>query len=356
MGRIAVSILLLLWTVSAFGVADARDEFAQQTGLDRDLVNLVQVEVAGTELTITFVYINDRTFQSKISPQLSQTLWPFIGRNAIYVNPSIDRVVSQFGFNPLSISVIQDGATYFFEADSWYGITPGFLSGAFEVNPSGPSQGSGSEGILILDDAVDAQRPFELSYGGVRASLEIGVTSTQAIGSPTATIQSHDPIEVTPLQTFGTLEALMLHEQFSAGAMAAAFELDPQLVRTITISPRGNDLRLLLIRLEPSVRASLLGEPLLATLDEVIGTGAVAVWAVSPTGADFTPWNFYIRQNNSNYVFFSAASFVELTEEFLRVEHVAAGAVAAGVIRLPRSVDAAAAFSVFYGTSGVDYP
>jgi len=110
------------------------------------------------------------------------------------------------------------------------------------------------------------------------------------------------------------------------------------------------------VRLEESIRTSLLGAELIASIDEVIGTGAVMVWAVSPIGADFTPWNFYVRQSGTNYVFFSKASFVELTEDFLRVARVEPGGVAAGVIRLPRSVDANAPFSVFYGTSGAEYP
>ncbi|MCK5827200.1 hypothetical protein KAH43_01645, partial [Candidatus Bipolaricaulota bacterium] len=134
------------------------------------------------------------------------------------------------------------------------------------------------------------------------------------------------------------------------------FELDPDLVRTMVLSPRGSELRLFFVRLEPSVRDSLLGAELIQATDEVIGTGAVMVWAVAPQGTEFSPWNFYIRQNNTNFVFFSTASFVELTENFLRVERVEAGEVAAGVIRLPRSADADAPFSVFYGTSGVDYP
>ena len=243
--------------------------------------------------------------------------------------------------------------------DAWDEITPGFLSGRFEVNPSGPEQGSGSEGVLILGDLIDVQLPFDVLYAGQRASFEIGSTPPaviQVTGSPTAAMQSHDPIEVSPLQTLDALQELLLHEDFSSAAMAALFELDPELVRTMVLTLGGSELRLFLVRLEESVRTSLLGDELIASIDEVIGTGSVMVWAVSPTGAPISAWNFYIRQGGSNYVFFSTASFVELTENFLRVERVEAGDVAAGVIRLPRSVDANAPFSVFYGTSGVDYP
>jgi len=80
------------------------------------------------------------------------------------------------------------------------------------------------------------------------------------------------------------------------------------------------------------------------------------VWAFSIEGAAFSPWNFYIKQGGTNYVFFSSASFVELTDGFLHAERVEAGEVAAGVIRLPKSVDSALPFSVYFGTSGVDYP
>jgi hypothetical protein len=356
---VACWTLVILWAVSLFAVSDPRDEFATETGLDRDLVNLVQIDVGGIELTVTFVYINERTFQSKISAELSWTLQSYIGQNAIYVNPSIDAVVDSFGFNPELISIEQSGVVHMPSVDSWIEITPGFLAGQFEVNPSGPAQGSGSEGVLFLGESIDALLPFEVTYAGQRAAFEIGAilpTVTQTTGSPTAATQSHDPIEVAPLETLGTLEELLLHEDFSDEAMAALFELDPSLVRTMVLSLRGSELRLFFVRLEGSVRTSLLGPELITAVDEVIGTGAVMVWAVSPTGASFTPWNFYIRQNNTNYVFFSTASFVELTESFLRVEQVEAGGMAAGVIRLPRSVDSAVAFSVFYGTSGVDYP
>jgi len=351
---------LLLWAVSFFVVgADPRDEFAGETGLDRDLVNLVKVDVGGTELTVTFVYINDRTFQSKISAELSWALQPYVGQNAFYVNPSIDAVVPAFAFDPQLLSIEQNGVVVWPTLDSWSEITLGFLTGQFAVNPSGPAQGSGSEGVLVLGDTIDSALPFDVMYAGERAAFEIGTTpiaSQATVGSLSAAVQSHDPIDVAPLETLGTLEELLLYEDFSSEAMAAVFELDPDLVRTLVISPRGSELRLLFVRLEASVSSSLLGTELLVSVDEVIDTGAVMVWAVASAGAEFSPWNFYIRQNNTNYVFFSAASFVELTENFLRVERVEAGEVVAGVIRLPRSVDTEAAFSVFYGTSSVDYP
>lgn len=354
--------LLLLWLVSFLLCADSRDQFAQETGLDPDLVSLVKVNVNGTELTIVFVFINERTFQSMISAELSGHLRPYVGQNAIYVNPSVDAIVGSFAFDPQLISIQQLGVTSFPPWEAWDEITPGFLSGRFGVNPSGPSQGSGSEGVVILGDLIDPDVPFNVLYAGQPASFELGSLSPPpavvqgTTGSPTAAVQSRDPIEVSPLETLDGLQDLLLHEDFSSEAMAALFELEPELVQTMVLAPRGSELRLFFVRLEESVRASLLGAELIATIDAIIGTGAVMVWAISPSGADFSPWNFYIRQGGTNYVFFSTASFVELTDRFLRVERVEPGEVVAGVIRLPQRVDENAPFSVFYGTSGVDYP
>ena len=354
--------LLLLWAMSFLLCADTRDQFAQETGLDPDLVSVVKVDVNGTELTIVFVFINERTFQSRISAELSAHLQPYVGQNAIYVNPSVDAIVSSFAFDQQLISIQQLDVTSFPAWEAWDEITPGFLSGRFEVNPSGPSQGSGSEGVVILGDLIDPELPFNVLYAGQRASFELGSPSAPAAvaqgtpGSPTAAAQSHDPVEVVPLETLDGLQDLLLHEDFSSEAMAALFELEPELVRTMVLTPRGNELRLFFVRLEESVRASLLGAELIGTIDEVIGTGAVMVWAISPSGAEFSPWNFYIRQDGTNYVFFSTASFVELTENFRRVKRVEPGAVVAGVIRLPQLANASAPFTVFYGTTGVDYP
>ena len=358
--RLWFVLALVLCCVSLVLSGDEIDRYAQETGLDRDLIRVIDVDVAGEQLTIVFVFINERTFQSKISPTLYAALQPYIGQNAVYVNATVDDVVSQFDFRAQSIAVQQDGNTLLHDASAWAEITPGFLSGVFVTNPGGADKGSGSEGILVLGDALDASRAFSVSYLGVSSSFQIGIdtvaSSPTGIAGPMASTSSHDPIEVAPLKGLDELQQVLLSEEFSQEAMAALFALDPELVRVMTLSSSGNQLRLFLVRLEATVRDSLLGGELLQAIEPVIGTGAVMVWAISSTGARFSPWHFYVQQHGTNHVFFSTASFVELTEDFLRVEVIDAGDVAAGVIRLPRGVDAAAAFAVFYGTSSVSYP
>ncbi len=354
---IVSSLLVLLLAGSAF--ADPRERFAQETGLDIDLIGVVQVEIDGIELTLTFVFINDRTFRSKISAELRATLAPYVGRNALYVNPSVEQVVGQFGFSPFDVSIRQTGEpTFIPDATSWIEISFGFLAGRFEVNPSGPDRGSGSEGILVLGDAIDSTRPFDLLYRGQEVHFEIGTTyatTPTTTPVPRSATRSHEPVDVAPLGETGSLQGVLMHEEFSAESMAALLELDADLVRVMVLAPRDEELRMLFVRLGESIRESPLGPDLVAALDPLIGTGAVMVWVFSAEGAAFSPWTFYIKQDGTNYVFFSSASFVELTEGFLRVERVNAGEVVAGVIRLPKSVDADRPFSVYYGTSAVDY-
>ena len=352
-----VSLLCLL-SVGAMA-ADPRLQFANETGLDFDLINVVQVDVGGVELTVVFVFINERTFSSKISPALRETLKPYVGRNAFYVNPSVEGVVSQFAFAPQAVAFAQAGqGTMTPSLEDWVEITPGFLGGRFETNPAGPDKGSGSEGILILGDRLDADLPFELLYGGQRAAFDLGVPTPAGTpeGSGSSAWASQDPVDIAPLAVVSSLQDVLDHYDFSAETMSAFFGVYPTLVRAIRTDSRGEELRLLFVRLEAPIFASALGPEMLAAVEPLVGSGAVMVWAFSPVGAGFSPWHFYVQQGGTNYVFFSSASFVELTPGFLRTTRVEAGEVVAGIIRLPRGVDATNPFTVFYGTAGVSYP
>ena len=75
-GRILIVSSLLLVLMTGVVHADPRDRFARETGLDIDLIGVVQVEVGGIELTVVFVFVNERTFNSKISAELRSALLP----------------------------------------------------------------------------------------------------------------------------------------------------------------------------------------------------------------------------------------------------------------------------------------
>jgi len=349
--RVVILAALFVFLVSLAVLSDEREEFARQAGLDSDLVNLVQLDVDGTALTIIFVFVNERALASRISPALREELLPYLGKNAIYVNPNIREVVSQFDFSPLSISVSQGGEVFTPAASDWVELTPGFLTGAFAVNPLGPEHGSGSEGILVLGDAIDSSRPFSLRYMGKEAVFQI------AVGPPSADVPAaHEPVEVEPLSDSAALADLFVLPDFSDEGIAALLGLDPGYVRTLSVPVQRGELRFLFVLLEDQVRESRLDPGLIERVEPLIGTGAVLTVVFSPTGAPFKPWDFFVKQSGTNFFFFSDASFVELTDGFIRAGRVVEGEVAAGVIRLPRGVDPTLPFSIFFGSNGVSFP
>lgn len=169
----------------------------------------------------------------------------------------------------------------------------------------------------------------------------------------------YDPVLVAPVTTStlliplkdlaGIIDAFR-SEGASVASMAARLRLDPALVRVLDEGSLGASLRLLFVRLDESIRTSLLGNDLLSRLDPLIGTGAIMVLAYSAAGADFSPWQIFVDQNGVYHVFFSASSFVELTEGFLDTERLSANEFAAGIIcRMPSGVDAGQPFAIWYG-------
>jgi hypothetical protein len=206
--------------------------------------------------------------------------------------------------------------------------------------------------VLVLGDLVDPTRPFDIFYGNERTTFRI----LPAGSSRASTAASHDPISVPALGDVSSLESVLARPDLTEVSLAALFALDRSLVRMLDATVASTAVRFVFIRLEESVRTSALGVDLLSRLGPVIGTGAVMLWAVSTTGAPFSPWYFYVQQSGTNFVFFSSASFVELTSGFLGLDRLEPATLAAAVIRLPKGVDAQAPFAVRYSTFGVTYP
>jgi len=352
-----VSSLFVLCAASA-ALGDSRDDFARETGLDSDLIGVIQVDVGGTEMTIAFVFIDARALESHVSPGLRQALQPYVGRNALYVNPSVRNIVSHFDFTPQAIAVQGEGRERtMVPASAWVELTPGFLGGTFEVNPAGTEQGSGSEGVLVLGDLIDPTRPFDIFYGNERTTFRILAAASSGSTSVSSTsAASHDPISVPALGDVSSIESVLARSDLTEVSLAALFALDRSLVRILDATVTSAAVRFVFIRLDESVRASALGDDLLSRLDPLIGTGTVMVWATSTTGAPFSPWSFYVQQSGTNFVFFSSASFVGLTSGFLSLERLEPGTLAAAVIRLPKNVNAQAPFAVRYSSFGVTYP
>jgi len=353
------SVFLLMILLAQFVLfAGAPEQIASKTGLDQDLFSTLNLEVNGTQLSVFVVAVTDRAFNSRVSEQLLATLRPYVGRNALYVNPTVEEVMPSFPFNPAGFKVSQDGAPDFVPtANDWVEISEGFLSGRFVMNPGGEAYGSGSEGLLLMDGHIDIMRPFTISYGGQSATFSVHSYATSApsttSGTASSPAQSSVVVPIPPQVT--DLQDALTTGEFTAESMASLFSLPPALVRTLDITMRTSELRLLFVLLSEDVRSGSFSDDLLTSIEPLIGTGAMMVWALSATGSPFTSWSFFVQQNGTNYVFFSDASFVELTPGFLRSVEVPAGQLLAGVIRLPKGIDLAQPFAVFYGTNSAAF-
>ena len=349
-------LVILLIQVAAY--AGEPEQIASKTGLDQDLFVTLKTEVDATRLALFVVAITDRALRSNVSEKLRGILQAYIGTNVLYVNPTVEADVFSFPFDASKFSVSQEGVPTFYPSiDSWVEISEGFLSGVFVTNPSGASYGSGSEGLLVMDGYIDISKPFTVSYAGqsamfsIHSNTSVPVSTSGAIASS----PSYDPVDVPiPAQVTDLQQALTVGE-FNQQAIASYLDMAPGVVQTMEIMTGSEQLRLVLVVLEASIRDGLFSQELIASVEPLIDSGAVMVWALSSTGSEFTPWKFFAQQNDTNCVFYSEASFVELTEGFLRSGRVEAGQILAGVMRLPKWIDTQQQFSVFYGSSSVSF-
>jgi len=345
---------LIILLAGAGVLAESDAQIASQSGLDPDLFATLSIDVGGEELALVIVYINERTFNSQISDSLLQKLLPCLGSNALYIVASVKQVVDTFDFFPNQLTVEQEGKPSFIPTvNDWVEITPGFLEGRFQINPWGTSYGSGATGVLIMGEHIDPSQPFWVVYQGQRARFDLTGVGT-SVPPPTLPVppakQPGEAIEIPTLKDVTDLEDALTHGDFSSALVAAHLRLDPSLVGTIIITSEDEELRLLLVRLEEGVHKGAFGAELLSNLEPLIGTGAVMIWALTPTGANFSPWQLHVQQSQTIYDFWFDSSFAELTEGFLRLGRLKSGEVAAGVILLHRQVNPHATFTVYYQT------
>jgi len=357
-GRILIISSLFFLLVGISVLAQSHEQIASQTGLDPDLFATLTIDVGGKELRLFMVYVNERAFDSGITrnEKLRQILLLYVGSNALYINPNVKQVVDSFNFFPHQISVEQVGRpTFIPTANDWVEIREGFLAGRFQVNPEGSSYGSGSEGLLVMGEHIDPSQPFWVVYQGQRARFDLAEPTavipptTSPIPTPSV-VSPREAVEVASLEDVTDLEDALTHGDFSQALAAALLHLDPSLVGTVSITSEDEELRLFLVRLEEGVHKGAFGAELLSNLEPLIGTGAVMIWALTPTGANFSPWQLHVQQSQTIYDFWFDSSFAELTEGFLRLGRLESGEVAAGVILLHRQVNPHATFTVYYQT------
>lgn len=354
--RVGVCLSVLLLT--SLGIlAGSHEQIASKLDLAPDLFNELTVDVNGTELALFIVAINERIFSSKISPALQENLRHYVGKNALYVNPTVEQVVNSFPFFPEQFTVEQEGGSSFTPTRSdWIEITPGFLDGQFEINPGGSSYGSGSEGILVMGDRIDITQPFWVSYQGARVRFDVAQQTAYypAPAPPTSTpTPSHPAVEISPPESITDLQQALTEGDFSAEVVAGLLDVDQSLVGTVIVTYPKEELRFLFIRLEEGIQNGAFSADLLTRIEPYIGSGALMVWVFSPTGAAFTIWNLYVTHGTTD--FFVRDNVVDLTEGFWRLNYITQGDLAAAILLLPDRVNPAKTFTMNYASGRTEF-
>ncbi|MCS7274268.1 MAG: hypothetical protein NZ610_02530 [Candidatus Bipolaricaulota bacterium] len=158
-GLFALVGFLLLLAVPALGQSAleelAKQQIAQKTGLDPNLLATLFVTEGENQFILAFVYINEKTMQSQLKPELKQAIAPYVNKRALLtlLAPAKASV-----FDPLRIQFSQYLARFLLSEQTIVKITPDFQAGRFE-------SGTVSAGILLLNDGLDLNKPFRIHYG-----------------------------------------------------------------------------------------------------------------------------------------------------------------------------------------------
>lgn len=336
-------LFVILGGTLVFG-ADNIGTIAQRTGLDRDLIGLISVEIEGTTLALTFIYVNERTLASRISPLLRQQILPHLEANAIVVWVSADADMS---FSPNELVFRQQGRQPFSpDREDWATAPP---------EPWKIRAQEAAAGLLIMGARIDPTLPFWIEFRGQTTVIELEdpvLVYAEPLDYPVVAPQ-HMPIDLG-------IEDLALAEAFgiTGEEIALLLGIDSRLVRTLFIGPAEEQLQIVLIHLAEQVREAHLGPGLFAQFERYIGRASIMVLAFSRTGANFSPWNFWASQGGRNYLLFAIARFTELTPGFIRPARdgrIEAGEMAAGIIILYRWIDPSLPFTVNYHTEKVEF-
>jgi hypothetical protein len=142
----------------------ARQRIAQETGLAEDLIATLFVSEENAQFILTFIYINERTFDSRLKPELLEAIAPYRNEKAMLVLVTPAR---ESYFNPLLITFTQDRISYRVELSAICRVNESFTVGAIP-------QGEVSAGVILLDklnpgftlpdEGLDVRKPFKIGY------------------------------------------------------------------------------------------------------------------------------------------------------------------------------------------------
>ncbi|MCS6937558.1 MAG: hypothetical protein NZV61_08450, partial [Candidatus Bipolaricaulota bacterium] len=61
----------------------AKQQIAQKTGLDPNLLATLFVTEGENQFILAFVYVNEKTMQSQLKPELKQAIVPYVNKRAL---------------------------------------------------------------------------------------------------------------------------------------------------------------------------------------------------------------------------------------------------------------------------------
>jgi len=335
-------LLVILGGTLVFG-ADI-DTIARQTGLDRDLIGLINVEIEGTTLALIFIYINERTLVSRISPGLRQQILPYIEANAIVVVASAD---ADIFFSPDELIFRQEGRPLFRPSSKDWAAAP---AKPWKIRSQEPTAG-----LLIMGERIDNTLPFWIEFRGKKTMIELEVPALVDVAPVDPPVVRPQPVPIDRIVEDFTLAGVF---GITGKTIASLIGIDPRLIQTMIIGPAEQQVQIILIHLAEQIREANLSPELLVQFERYIGRASIMVLAISQTGGVFSPWNFWVSQGGRNHLLLAIARFTELTPGFLRPARdgrIKPGETAAGIIILYRLIDPSLPFTVHYPATRFEF-
>lgn len=155
-----LSLLVLFLTVPVLGQSAieelAKQQIAQKTGIDPKLLATLFVTEGENQFILAFVYVNEKTMQSQLKPELKQAIEPYVNSKRALLTLLAPAKTS--AFDPLRIQFAQNLARFLLSEQTIVKITPDFQAGTLQ-------SGAVSAGILLLNDGLDLHKPFRIYYG-----------------------------------------------------------------------------------------------------------------------------------------------------------------------------------------------
>ncbi len=177
-------ILSLGLAVAAYGQGleeTIKSRIASEANLDSDLIGVILYDQGGARLMLTFIYINERTLDSDLNPDIKDAIRPYQDEKAMLVMATVQGEAS---FDPYQIYVGQGGFKNKLEPAQVIKVTSDFEPGNLQQVTS--------KGIVLLPAGIDSTKELVISYKDSGHSVEMVLRSA----APEERVQQPQPREL----------------------------------------------------------------------------------------------------------------------------------------------------------------